>query len=92
MVRFFEKNALEVEKLISYQDTSVHDGTIYKASNWYVDYISKARTRDRSKPRAGTNRAYRSNLNGASPDSAPKIRWAINLRGRKVEKEKVRKV
>lgn len=62
-------------RLISYQDMHVHTGTIYKAAGWVVGYISKARIRDRSKPRVGTERMYRSNLNGSEPDAAPKARW-----------------
>jgi len=79
MVRHFRKVCPEREKCISYQDLEVHTGTIYKASGWAVEYVSKARTRDRSKPRVGTSRAYRSNLNGVKIDSAPKARWAIKL-------------
>ena len=36
-------------------------------------------TRDRSKPRTGTERAYRSNLNGPDADGAEKIRWALDI-------------
>ena len=79
MVRYFRKNYPESERCISYQDTAVHSGTIYKASNWSVDYVSKERTRDRSKKRIGTNRAYRSNINGVETDSSAKIRWGIDL-------------
>jgi hypothetical protein len=79
MVRYFRRNHPERERCISYQDTSVHDGTIYKASNWKANHVSRARVRDRSKPRAGTDRAYRSNMNGIEPDAAEKIRWEIEL-------------
>jgi hypothetical protein len=53
-----------VKKLISYQDTEVHLGTIYKASNWFVDAETKFnswnKTRKRSKDQS----------------QADKIRWA----------------
>lgn len=76
MVRYFKHTCPEREKVISYQDLDVHTGTIYKAAGWAVEYISKPRTRDRSKARVGTRRDYRSNKNGAEPDSAGKARWS----------------
>jgi hypothetical protein len=66
-------------RAISYQDPSVHSGTIYKASGWAVDHVANDRVRDRSKPRCGTSRAYRSNQNGAAVDSIGKVRWSISL-------------
>lgn len=81
MVKWFRKNAPDREKCISYQDTAVHQGTIYKAAGWIAEYTSEYRERDRSKNRVGTHRAYRSNLNGTEPDASPKIRWAIYLNG-----------
>lgn len=77
MRKWIRVNLPEVPRLISYQDTDVHTGTIYKAAGWHVAYVAKPRTRDRSAPRVGTTRAYRSNLNGASPDSAGKARWEV---------------
>lgn len=59
MVKWFRKNTPEREKCISYQDTAVHQGTIYKAAGWTAEYVSEFRIRDRSKPRAGTQRMYR---------------------------------
>jgi hypothetical protein len=79
MSRYFKLHHPEIERLISYQDSAVHTGTIYKASNWTQGAVSKARARDRSKPRVGTRRDYRSNLNGAAPDAAEKIRWEFSL-------------
>lgn len=76
MVRYFREHCPEREKCISYQDLSVHTGTIYKASGWQVEYIGKPRIRDRSKARVGTRRDYRSNKNGVEPDSAGKARWS----------------
>lgn len=77
MSKYFKN--LGVKKIISYQDTEVHNGTIYKASNWYIDYVGGYRIRDRSKPRKGTNRAYRSDSNGLKPNASKKIRWALDL-------------
>lgn len=75
MARYFKRHHPEREKMISYQDTAVHSGTIYKASGWVAAYTSKPRVRDRSKPRAGTNRMYRTNLNGVAVDASAKVRW-----------------
>lgn len=75
MVRWFAVRCPEREKCISYQDTEVHSGTIYRACGWNMAHISKPRERDRSKPRAGTNRAYRSNINGRAADASAKVRW-----------------
>ena len=79
MVRYFEEHCPEREKCISYQDTSVHEGTIYKAANWEVEHISRARERDRSSLRKGTNRKYRKDVNGKDPATSEKKRWAIEL-------------
>jgi hypothetical protein len=69
-------------RVISYQDLDVHTGTIYKAAGWTVGNISTPRVRDRSGKRAGTDRMYRWNLNGAAPDAAGKARWEHELHGR----------
>lgn len=75
MIRWFRKNCPERERCISYQDTAVHAGTIYKAAGWTAAFESKPRVRDRTKPRIHTKRMYRSNINGIDADSASKIRW-----------------
>ena len=79
MVRWFRENHPERERCISYQDLEVHTGTIYKACGWYVAYISKPRIRDRSKNRVGTERKYRTNINGVKKDAVGKARWEILL-------------
>lgn len=61
--------------MLSYQDTAVHSGGIYKAAGWTAAYTSKPRVRDRSKPRVGTQRMYRSNINGVETDASAKVRW-----------------
>lgn len=40
MVKAIKKKYPEVNRLVSYQDTEVHSGTIYAASNWTQDSIS----------------------------------------------------
>ena len=79
MVRWFKANEPEHEKLISYQDTAVHKGTIYKAAGWNAEWTSVERVRDRSGKRVNTNRMYRTNLNGTDADKSSKVRWAISL-------------
>lgn len=58
----------EIKKLISYQDTEVHSGTIYKASNWtignetdFLDWTTKKRKRSKIQ------------------SNASKIRWEYKL-------------
>lgn len=79
MRQWFRHNAANRERLISYQDKDVHTGTIYRAAGWTAAYESSPRVRDRSKPRVGTRRSYRSNLNGSPADAAGKVRWEITL-------------
>lgn len=52
-----------VTDLISYQDTEVHKGTIYKASNWVVDGETKFTTWGKSRKRS------------SDQSKANKIRW-----------------
>ena len=75
MVRWFEKNHPEAEKLISYQDTAVHSGTIYRAAGWVPEHESLPRKRDRSSNFAGCRRA----INGEDADISAKIRWSKML-------------
>lgn len=77
MRKWIRRNLPEVTHLISYQDTAVHTGTIYRAAGWIAEYESKPRTRDRSGTRP-SGRMYRWNLNGDDPDGAGKIRWGID--------------
>ena len=79
MARYFERYHPDVVKLISYQDVDVHAGTIYKAANWFAEYYSRPRNRDRSKNRTGTTRKYRSDINTASVAASGKIRWSYYL-------------
>jgi hypothetical protein len=75
MRRLIERKFPEVEKLISYQDTEVHRGTIYKAAGWIIGATHKG---------GSWNRPNSKNLNGkprTRPDNnqatGPKIRWEI---------------
>lgn len=61
---------------ISYQDTAVHQGTIYKAAGWTVEYVGAFRVRQRGFSEA-RGRNYRIAINGQDADAAPKNRWAI---------------
>lgn len=82
MRRWFAHNCPERERMISYQDTAVHTGTIYRAAGWTAAHTANPRLRDRSKARVGTRRDYRSNLNGLDVDGAAKVRWEMSLDGR----------
>ena len=69
MAKMIKKEYPEIIKLISYQDTDVHDGTIYKASNWKaIKTGNKISTgwdsRDRNKMQS----------------TAIKIRWEYDLK------------
>lgn len=79
MAKWFAANHPERERLISYQDTAVHKGTIYLAAGWEPAHRSTPRTRDRSVGRKGTARAYRSNQNGVDVDSTAKVRWELDI-------------
>jgi hypothetical protein len=75
MARWFTDNEPSVDRLISYQDTAVHEGTIYKAAGWVVGSEGVTRLRDRSKARVGTSRMYRTSINGTDADMSRKVRW-----------------
>lgn len=63
MVKMIRSKYPDVEKLISYQDTAVHNGTIYKASNWKASATTKFTSWGNSRKR--------------NPDQAigDKVRW-----------------
>lgn len=60
----------DVIRLISYQDTEVHSGTIYKAAGWTAAATNTGESWSVSRRR--------------SPDQslAPKVRWELQLKGR----------
>ena len=68
MIKEIKKKFPELTKLVSYQDTDVHLGTIYKASNWhmhgqlsFMDWDTKKRKRNTAQSKSS------------------KIRWEYNL-------------
>ena len=71
MTILIKKNLLHINKLISYQDTEVHNGTIYKASNWIQNIANKNSSWDRP------NINRRRTLNQAT---GIKIRWEKQIR------------
>jgi hypothetical protein len=57
-----------VDKLISYQDTQVHKGTIYKASNWIAAKETEYKPWNKSRKRS------------ESQSDSNKIRWEFNIK------------
>lgn len=68
MVKLLRTALPGIERLISYQDTEVHTGTIYKAGNWQAVSVTKFRAWDKSRVRNG------------SQSTADKIRWEYQLK------------
>ncbi len=56
-----------VNKFISYQDTEVHKGTIYKAAGWKIDGLTKYQPWNKSRNRT------------ISQSKADKIRWGLQF-------------
>jgi hypothetical protein len=75
MVRWFKANEKTVERLISYQDTSVHKGTIYKATGWK----NIGKTHKGGKVGWSNGVRTRNELNGRDVLEAVKHRWEIEL-------------
>lgn len=68
MIRAIRKEMPEIVRLVSYQDTVVHSGTIYKAGNWikasetkFMDWNGDRRRRK-------------------AQSTAPKVRWEYEMR------------
>ena len=76
MVRDIRRNRPDICRLISYQDTAVHAGTIYAASGWNKTIIGSAIT-------TGWNSRIRNHMQTA----APKIRWDKEIRPQKTMEE-----
>jgi hypothetical protein len=70
MVKVIRKKYPQIIKLISYQDTEVHSGTIYKASGWVEANRSKV-------GKIGWNSRKENNKMQTTSD---KIRWEKDLR------------
>lgn len=68
MVRDIRRRFPEVVRLVSYQDTAVHTGTIYKAAGWTATNID-----------AGGEWSRPSRLRNAVQSGSPKQRWELDL-------------
>jgi len=71
MIKDIETKFPLVTKLISYQDTEVHNGTIYKASNWFIDAETKFNSWGNSRKRSNDQ------------SKADKIRWGYITKNNK---------
>lgn len=71
MTRDIRKRFPELVKLVSYQDTAVHSGTIYKAAGWVAAYTGKYVD---WKTHKDSRKAY-----GLEQSDAPKVRWEFSL-------------
>ncbi len=69
MEKFIRADMPQIERLISYQATDVHQGTIYRAANW-----RPAEIQPRARGWAMPNRVRRESQN-----TSPKIRWERNF-------------
>jgi hypothetical protein len=68
MVKEIHKKFPEITTLVSYQDTEVHKGTIYKAANWTCDSLSKFQEWTNEKRKRNTLQS-----------KADKVRWIYEL-------------
>jgi hypothetical protein len=68
MVAIIKKRFSDIYRLISYQDTEVHKGTIYKASGWEIGGESK-----------GLSWTTKSRERNKEQTMAKKIRWELLL-------------
>jgi len=68
MVMLIRRKFPDVTRLVSYQDTEVHAGTIYKAAGWTQETVSTLNEWDKG-----------SRKRSAAQSSAPKIRWGKRL-------------
>jgi hypothetical protein len=67
MIKKLRRDLPTVDRLISYQDTEVHTGTIYKAGNWQATEETQFRPWDASRQR------------NSAQSTAAKIRWEYRL-------------
>jgi hypothetical protein len=68
MISIIRQKFPDIKKLISYQDTEVHRGTIYKASNWKIG--AKVR---------GLSWTTKNRKRNPEQTLAKKIRWEYQL-------------
>lgn len=78
MARDIRRTMPIVCRLVSYQDTTEHTGTIYRAANWHeaARWAGGTWNRPGSRNASGTPRT-RPDSNGAT---GPKVRWEYELR------------
>ena len=77
MTKIIKREMPHIIKLISYQDTEVHTGTIYKASGWQVGRVSGAKECRWGK---GNNQQRIKNLaQNICPAGGAKVRWEKDL-------------
>lgn len=69
MTKWIHNNFDEIKILISYQDTDVHHGTIYKASNWTMTKVSSP-----------NNPWDKSRIRNAAQSTAAKARWELVIK------------
>ena len=67
--KWIKNNFLDIALLVSYQDTDVHFGTIYKADNWIAASVSK-----------GLKWNTHNRTRNVEQSLADKIRWEFRLR------------
>jgi hypothetical protein len=91
MARLIAKRMPHIRRLISYQATAVHAGTIYKAAGWTAAHLSKNPkwgTRKRRAPRSAAQRAVA--VDGLVPTActrrppqiqSDKVRWEKQIGG-----------
>ena len=78
MTKIIKKELPHIVKLISYQDTEVHIGTIYKASGWQIGRISGPKECRWGK---GNNKQRIKDLNqNICPAGASKVRWEKDIK------------
>jgi len=68
MIKVIRRKFPDIKKLISYQDTEVHRGTIYKASNWTIGSYVKNKSWSTGKRKRNKEQS-----------TADKIRWEYYL-------------
>jgi len=68
MISIIRQRFPDIKKLISYQDTEVHKGTIYKASNWKIGAETK-----------GISWTTKNRRRNPEQTLAKKIRWEYHL-------------
>ena len=70
MTRMIRTEHPDIVKLISYQDTGVHSGIIYKASGWIPASVSRD---------ASWNRPNQGRFRSGPQAPTPKVRWEKDL-------------